>query len=213
MVMGWWWGEHVVGYKIGCVSTINQQTLGLPHPVWGNLWSTEQYADGVQLRKADFANIAIEVEFAVTIKSAIDQHNITADDVVRAVDSALPVLELHHLVLRSDPPHGHELIASNAIHAGVVRGTSTLALSTVTETDLALIYDGAVIDSWSAIQWPHAVLGAIVWLAKALAEHGKRIEAGDTILTGALGPRIAVNAATSVSVTSSAFGQVGATFI
>ena len=133
-------GEHVVGYKIGCVSTINQQTLGLPHPVWGNLWSTEQYADGVQLRKADFANIAIEAEFAVTIKSAIDPHNLTADDVVRAVDSALPVLELHHLVLRSDPPHGHELIASNAIHAGVVRGTSTSALSTVTETDLALTW-------------------------------------------------------------------------
>ena len=53
-------GEKVIGYKIGCVSEVHQKALGITHPVLGWLWSTEQYEGGVELRKADFANLAIE---------------------------------------------------------------------------------------------------------------------------------------------------------
>ena len=35
-------GESVIGYKIGCACEHNQQMMGLTHPVWGQLWSTEQ---------------------------------------------------------------------------------------------------------------------------------------------------------------------------
>ena len=38
-------GETVVGYKIGCVAEGNQRAMGLSHPVYGRLWSTEQHSD------------------------------------------------------------------------------------------------------------------------------------------------------------------------
>ena len=44
-------GETAVGYKIGCVCAGNQKMMGLTHPVWGRLWSTEQHKDGVALKK------------------------------------------------------------------------------------------------------------------------------------------------------------------
>ena len=68
-------GEKVVGFKIGCVCEHNQRQMGLSHPVWGRLWSTEQHGDGVQLRKKDFANVAIEAEFAITLEQSIDPAN------------------------------------------------------------------------------------------------------------------------------------------
>lgn len=206
-------GETVVGYKIGCVSDCNQQSLGLTHPVWGRLWSTEQYNDGVELCKADFANLAIEAEFAITINKDICADKASAETVAEAVESVFPVLELHNLVLHSGASKGHELIANNAIHAGVVRGAGVTCPEGVLETDLALLFDEQSMDSWNNIRWPTDVLSAIQWLALRLKGDGKQLVKGDTILTSAMGPPLPVGEARQVNVTSSAFGNVRATFV
>jgi len=205
-------GETVVGYKIGCVAAINQKTLGLSHPVWGRLWSTEQHADGVALNKADFSNLAIEAEFAITLKAAVDPARASADELISAIDAVFPVIELHNLVLRCDAPNGPELIANNGIHAGVVSGKAVPPPDLPLTTDLTLAFDGETVDSWSALTWPDDVLQSILWLAERQAEAGHRLEKGDRILTGAFGPPIPLNEKTRVDVTSSAFGTVRATF-
>ncbi|MCH9671784.1 MAG: hypothetical protein K0U93_10100 [Gammaproteobacteria bacterium] len=206
-------GEEVIGYKIGCVSGVNQKVMGLTHPVWGALWSTEQHRDGVELQKSNFANVAIEAEFAITVGRAIDPTNAGVSAVLEAVDAVFPVLELHNLMMRGDPPHGHELIANNAIHAGVVRGRPITDAMGERETDLALVFDGSTVDAWSGIRWPHDVLSAVEWLVRRLDEGGRRLNIGDTILVGALGPPIPVGGGKRVDVTSSAFGDVFATFV
>ncbi len=205
-------GEAVVGYKIGCVCAGNQEAMGLTHPVWGRLWSTEQHRDGACLKKADFANLALEAEFAVTLNRAIDPEELSSDGLLASIDAVYPVIELHNLVLRSDPPRGHELIANNGILAGVVRGQGVSKLETPLSTDLALIFDGETVDSWSSLRWPEDILSAIGWLAGKRAEAGARLEKGDIILTGAFGPPIPLEGKTRVDVTSSAFGNVSATF-
>ena len=58
-------GEMVVGLKIGCTSKYNQKKMGLSHPVWGRLWSTEQYSNNTILHKKQFTNVALEAEFAI----------------------------------------------------------------------------------------------------------------------------------------------------
>jgi len=205
-------GEKAIGYKIGCVSEGNQQALGLTHPVWGRLWSTEQYDDLVELQRTDFANLAIEAEFAVTISRTIELTTVDVATVAQAIEFIYPVLELHNLVLHSDSPRGHELIANNAIHAGVVRGSRTVNPQASCVTNLELIYDGESVDSWSDIQWPKDILSPIVWLASELGCEGKRLEKGDMILTGAWGLPIPIQKTRRVEVLSSAFGNVSATF-
>jgi len=206
-------GETVVGYKIGCVSAGNQNMMGLTHPVWGRLWSTEQHADGAALKKADFANLALEAEFAITLGRAVDPERVSPDDVLAAVETVFPVIELHNLVLRGDPPHGHELIANNGILAGVVKGLGLSDPAASLTTDLALIFDGETIDSWTALRWPDDILAAVGWLAKQRAAHGQHLEKGDVILTGAYGPPLPLGDKTRVDVTSSVFGNVSATFL
>lgn len=205
-------GESTVGYKIGCTAAGNQEAAGLSHPVWGRLWSTEQHTDGAVLRKADFANLAIEAEFAVILNRAVDPARASADELVSAVEDIYPVIELHNLVFRGDAPTGTELIANNCIHAGVVRGAGVSGPGPSLTTDLTLRFDGELVDSWASLQWPVDILSSISWLADHRAESGHRLQRGEVILTGAFGPPIPLAAKTRVDVTSSGFGNVSATF-
>ena len=202
-----------MGYKIGCVCETNQKRLGLTHPVWGRLWSTEQHADGVTLKKGDFANVAFEAEFAVTLNRGIDFSEASDETIIQSVEEVLPVIEIHNLIRRSPTPNGGELITNNCIHAGVVRGTGVKVPPLDLITDLNLIYDGKSVDSWASLNWPIDILSSIGWLAEKLNEQGKCLKAGDRILTGAFGPPIPLEERTQVDVTSSMFGNVSASFI
>lgn len=205
-------GERVIGYKVGCVCPGNQKMMGLTHPVWGRLWSTEQHGDGTALEKTDFANLALEAEFAITLSRPVDPDMTSPDDLLNAVGAVYPVIELHNLKLRGDPPHGHELIANNGILAGVVSGRGVSEPTTPLTTDLALMFDGETVDSWTALRWPDDILAAISWLARERAEAGEPLKKGQVILTGAFGPPLPLDDKTRVDVTSSTFGSVSATF-
>ncbi len=205
-------GERIVGYKVGCVCPGNQERHGLSHPVWGRLWSTEQYTDGARLSKENFANVAIEGEFAITLSRNIDPGNISLATIIESVEQVFPVVELHNLSFRGADPRGHELIANNAIHAGVVRGQGCAKPDSSTETDLSITFDGRMVDEWHGIRWPSDILQAVGWLAERLAGHGLRLRRGDTLLTGALGPPIPVSNVHRVKVESSRFGAVDASF-
>lgn len=205
-------GERVIGYKIGCVSAGNQKMMGLTHPAWGRLWSTELHETGADLKKARYANPSMEAEFAIALAAPVDPARTTSEQLVEVIEAIYPVIEIHNLAFRGEAPRGPELIASNAILAGVVRGAPTTDIREPRITDLKLIYDGASVDSWTGLTWPGGMLTAIGWLAQQLAGLGKRLEAGDTILTGAWGPPIPIAERTRVDVMSSAFGNVSATF-
>ena len=107
--------------------------------------------------------------------------------------------------------HPHELIANNAIHAGMVRG-ETYKPGTPMITDLSIQFDGETVAEWTKINWPDDVLQAVGWLADQLAQSGLSLEKGQTILTGALGPPLPVGDANQVKVVSSRFGTVEASF-
>ena len=113
--------EQVVGYKIGCVAPVNQARHGLSHPVWGRLWSCEQRPSGATLPQGGFANVAVEAELGVTLGRDVGRDVGGVTGIVAAVAQVVVAVELHNLVLRGGDPTGPELIANNAIHAGVVR--------------------------------------------------------------------------------------------
>ena len=181
-------GEQVAGYKIGCVAPVNQARHGLSHPVWGRLWSGEQHPSGTILPDGDFANVAVEAELGVTLGRDLGRDVCGVNDVAAAVAQVVVAVELHNLVLRGGDPTGPELIANNAIHAGVVRSPVIEPPPAGTAVDLALEFDGTIVDAWSDRRWPDDVLSALPWLARELARHGHRLEAGQLVLVGAWGP-------------------------
>lgn len=205
-------GERVVGYKIGCVDLGNRQQMGLDHPAYGRIWSTELHETGAQLDRARYANPAMEAEFAVSLAEDIPPGAATPEALIPLIKTIYPVIEIHNLMLRGDAPHGAELLANNTINAGVVRGAPVTSIAAQQTTNLKLIFDGETVDEWAELNWPGEMLQAIGWLVDQLAAQGLALKKGDLILTGAFGPPLPIGPQGRVKVTSSAFGGVEATF-
>jgi 2-keto-4-pentenoate hydratase len=207
-------GEQLVGYKIGCICSENQERNGLSHPVYGRLWSTEQYSNDVVLATRKFANVAIEGEFAVTLRDDVELGNASISTVAAAVDEVFTVIELHNAVFRGDE-RGTELIANNAIHAGVVRSAGVRPPQTSASTALSVDCDGQKFGEWSNRRWPDDLLQEVPWLVAELAKEGVHLERGQMILTGAWGPPLPLPAREDterVEVVSTLFGSVAASF-
>tara|TARA_B100000029_G_C17552566_1_gene950604 strand:+ start:1025 stop:1888 length:864 start_codon:yes stop_codon:yes gene_type:complete len=185
-------GERLTGYKIGCVYPGNQKKHGLTHPVHGRLWSTEQHVSNVSLTIDTFANLAIEGEIAISLRHDVITKHPTIQDIAEAVDEVFTVIELHNLVLHGDDPTGAELIANNAIHAGVVYSVGVRPPTTGDYIDLSVALNERTVGHWRNRQWPDDVLAAIPWLVSELAKDGHQLKAGQKILTGAWGPPLPV---------------------
>ena len=205
-------GEKVIGYKIGCVSKDTQKKMGFNQPACGYLWKSELYASGVELNKKDYTNPAMEAEFGVILNRDIKPDLASFDYILQSIEGIYPLIEIHNLVFYGNEPYGAELLTNNAIHAGVILGSETKLPSDKTKTDLKLIYDKEVIDTWTNKIWPNDMLSEIQWLIKEQAKKNNYLKKGDLILTGAYGFPVPINDKKLVEVTSSAFGDVTATF-
>jgi 2-keto-4-pentenoate hydratase len=205
-------GEKVIGYKIGCVSKDTQKKMGFNQPACGYLWKSELYASGVELNKKDYTNPAMEAEFGVILNRDIKPDLASFDYILQSIEGIYPLIEIHNLVFYGNEPYGAELLANNAIHAGVVLGSETKLPQDKIETDLKLIYDKGGIDTWVNKIWPLDMLSEIEWLVKERAKTNNYLKKGDLILTGAYGFPVPINEKKLVEVTSSAFGDVTASF-
>ena len=206
-------GEQLIGYKIGCVSKETQKKMGFTQPACGYLWKSELHTSGVTLNKKNYTNPSMEAEFGIILNRDLKPDLFSFDYMLDSIEGIYPLIEIHNLVFRGKEPHGAELLANNAIHAGVILGSETKLPSNKTETDLKLIYDKEIIDTWVNKTWPYDMLSEIEWLVKEQSKKNNFLKKGDLILTGAYGFPIPINDKKLVEVTSSAFGSVKASFI
>ena len=206
-------GEEIIGYKIGCVSKDTQKKMGFTQPAYGYLWKSELYKSGITLNKEDYTNPAMEAEFGIILNRDIKIELASIKYILESIEGIYPLIEIHNLVFYGDGPHGAELLANNAIHAGVVLGQETKLPLDKIKTDLKLIYDKEIIDIWINKIWPNDMLSEIEWLIEEQDKRNNYLKKGDLILTGAYGFPVPINEKTIIEVKSSAFGDVEAKFI
>ena len=205
-------GEEVIGYKIGCVLKETQKKMGFTQPAWGTLWKNELHPSGAILNKKNYSNPAMEAEFGIILNRDLQPENISFEYILESIDSIYPLIEIHNLVFHGNAPHGAELLANNAIHAGVVLGPKNKLPDNDQITDLKLIYDKEIIDTWSNKKWPRDMLSEVMWLVKEQAKTKNILKKNNMILTGAYGFPVPINDKKIIEATSSAFGNARATF-
>ena len=187
--------------------------MGFTYPASGFLWKNELHQSGVELKKKDYSNPAMEAEFGVILNRDINPDLVSFDYILESVQSIYPLIEIHNLVFNGDAPNGAELLANNAIHAGVILGPENKVPNSNEITDLKLVYDNEVVDKWIDKKWPFDMLGEIEWLVKDKAKTNNILKKNDLILTGAYGFPVPINEKKLIEVTSSAFGDLSSTFI
>jgi 2-keto-4-pentenoate hydratase len=206
-------GEKIIGYKVGCTSAAIQQQLGISEPIFGRIFETGGHAAGVRLSCGDYANPAVEGEFAVRLARNLPGSPLSDEQYLEAIQDIFPVIELHHFVLQSARPSCQELIASNGMHAGFVLAEKQRGVMPGGNPGLTIgitSASGGVIAKSSTISRP---IESLRWLTGRLAEHGLFLSAGQIVLTGSPMQLFPVAPGSHVIVEAESMGQSRAEFI
>lgn len=204
-------GERLVGYKVGCTSETVRSQLGIDHSIFGRLFDTEQHTSGATLARQRFANLAIEGELAVELARAPIADDFAAGTIPACVSRILPVIELHHHQLRGAQPSAGELIAHNAIHAGVVAGAGVRPEDLRdSEWSLEIYADDQRLACCAGPQLIATIHTSLHWLTHQLHASNERLQAGQRILTGSIPPLLGVSTACRVRVVAAPVGEVTA---
>jgi 2-keto-4-pentenoate hydratase len=207
-------GRRLVGCKIGLTSVAVQKQLGVDWPDFGMLFDDMGYGDGEPIPASILTQPKIEAEVAFVIGRDITVPNPGQLDVLNAIEYALPALEIVGSRIANWNIRITDTIADNASSSAYVIGNSPRKLS---EFDLRLC--GMVMERRGdpvSVGAGAACLGnpinAVVWLARTMAALGTPLKASDLVLSGALGPMVAVTPGDIFETRINGLGSVRAVF-
>ncbi|RQS07897.1 fumarylacetoacetate hydrolase family protein [Burkholderia sp. Bp8998] len=207
-------GERIVGRKIGLTSLAVQTQLGVDQPDFGALFASMACGDGAPISLAQLIQPKVEAEIALVLDHDLTQDRHTFVDILRASAYALAAIEVVDSRIRDWDIRFVDTVADNASSARFVVGSRPVPLSQLDLTGCAmtLARDGEVLSKGSGAACLGNPLNAAVWLADRMVQLGTPLRAGDVVLTGALGPMVAVREAGTYVAQIDGLGSVRATF-
>lgn len=187
-------GDRIVGRKIGLTAISVQQQLGVFHPDYGCLWSSTEYADGATVPLATLISPKVEAEVAIVLGKDLNDPQASLADLIGATAYALPALEIVDTRVRNWDIQLFDTVADNASAAGFVLGADPRRLDQLSlrEARMTLARGDEEVSRGSGRDCLGHPLNAALWLARQSARFGEPLHAGDIVLTGALGPMVAI---------------------
>lgn len=207
-------GRRIVGRKIGLTNPAVQAQLGVDQPDFGTLFSDMAYADGVEIDSGRLLQPRVEAEVALVLDAGLTGPDINVLDVMAATAFALPALEIVDSRITDWDIGITDTIADNGSSALFVVGSSPTPLDSV---DLRQVTMTMAVNDETKSEGNGAAcldnpLHAAVWLARALVEVDAPLQAGDIVLTGALGPMVSVGPGDAVTARIEGLGEVSTRF-
>lgn len=183
-------GGRIVGRKIGLTSPAVQAQLGVSEPDFGMLWDSEQVAAGETVDIATLMQPKVEAEIAFVLKSDLTAEEINLIDVAAAIDYGVAAVEIVDSAIADWKITLADTVADNASGAKFQLGDHKLPLDKIDLHlgGMELIQNGRQVSVGVAAACLGNPLNAVQWLAQKMVEVGRPLEAGDIVLSGALGP-------------------------
>ncbi|MEZ4685386.1 MAG: fumarylacetoacetate hydrolase family protein [Bacteroidia bacterium] len=208
-------GRRVVGRKIGLTSLAVQKQLGVDQPDYGTLFADMCYGDGEVISLGNMHHPRAEVEVALVLDKNIESTQPTIADVLAATAYALPAIEVADSRVKDWKITIFDTIADNASAGLFILGGTPQKLHKLDlrRCGMMMTRDGEPVSTGAGAACMGHPLNAAVWLAGKMAELGQPLQAGDIVMTGALGPMVDIKAGDSLFAEISGLGSVGARFV
>lgn len=207
-------GARVVGRKIGLTSGAVQRQLGVNRPDFGVLLDDMDVSALAVVPTARLIQPKAEAEVAFVLDNDLDSEDLNIDAVRSAVGHAVAALEIVDSRVSDWDIKITDTVADNASSGLYVLGEERFPLSDfepVTAT-MQLFLNGELVSEGSGAACLGDPLNALLWLASTVRDFGEPLRAGDLVLSGALGPMVAVHPGDNVRAEISGLGPVTATF-
>ncbi|GAA3717163.1 2-keto-4-pentenoate hydratase [Nonomuraea antimicrobica] len=187
-------GRRLVGRKIGITSAAVQRQFGIDQPDFGMLFADMWYFDGLPIPHHAFLQPKVEAEIAFVLGADLCGGPFTTDDLIRAVEYAVPAIEIVDSRIEGWDVTLADTIADNASSGGFVLGSTPVNLVglDLRTAVMSLVRNGQEVSTGTGADCLGHPLNAAVWLADTLARTDFPLRAGDIVLTGALGPMVPV---------------------
>lgn len=189
-------GRRVSGRKIGLTSAAVQAQLGVNQPDFGTLFVDMEHGDGADVDPSSLLQPRAEAEIALVLERDLDRAPHGFAEIIRATAFALPAIEIVDSRVAGWDITIIDTVADNASCGRYVLGSRPTPLSAIADLraiEMQMRCNDAVVSTGTGSACLGNPLLAARWLADTLCERGTPLQAGDVVMTGALGPMQAVS--------------------
>jgi 2-keto-4-pentenoate hydratase len=207
-------GRRLVGRKIGLTAVAVQKQLGVDQPDFGLLFEDMQAREGHAIPFAALMQPKVEAEIAIVLKKALTKEHHGVGDVIDATDYVCAAIEIVGSRIANWDIRLADTIADNASSSHFVLGARKVRVgdADLVNCAMAMTKSGETVSSGAGSACMGNPLNAAVWLADAMVKYGRPLQAGDIIMSGALGPMAPVAAGDVVKARIEGLGEVSAIF-
>lgn len=193
-------GARIIGRKIGLTSAAVQSQVGVDRPDFGVLFQDMRYDDDELIPVGRLLAPKAEAEVAFRLgRDLADRAAATDPAAVRAaVELAFPALEIVDSRIADWKIGITDTVADNASSGVFVVGATGTPLDEVEPVDVTMRMhrgegpEAELVSQGTGRDCLGDPLNALAWLAETLIDVGTPLRAGDIVLSGALGPMVAV---------------------
>ena len=185
-------GRTISGRKIGLTSKAVQQQLGVDQPDFGVLFDDMRVLTGEIVEANRLIQPKAEAEIAIVLGKDILDPDCTPEAFAAAADHAVAAIEVVDSRIQDWQITFADTVADNGSSALYVLGEQKQCLEDLDlyTCGMVLEVDGKVASIGAGAACLGHPLNAGAWLVRTLSAHGIGLNAGEVILTGALGPMV-----------------------
>ncbi|MFA7595947.1 MAG: fumarylacetoacetate hydrolase family protein [Novosphingobium sp.] len=204
-------GRRIVGRKVGLTAKAVQQQLGVSQPDFGILFEDMRVANGGVADAGRFLQPKAEAEIALVLKADLPEGSaISQDDLAACVGEVRAAIEIVDSRIADWKISFADTVSDNGSSAAFVLSDDALALdgADLYSCGMVLERNGEIASIGAGAACLGHPLAAATWLANTLQGQGDRLRAGDIILTGALGPMVALQPGDHIRAVVGGIGEV-----
>jgi 2-keto-4-pentenoate hydratase len=191
-----------------------QKQLGVDQPHFGMLFADMALCDGEEVAPGRVLQPKVEAEIALVLERSLPHEQNTLADILRATAYALPAIEIVGSRIANWDIRLADTIADNASSGLFVLGSRPVRLDAFDIAGCGMVMErrGEQVSVGAGAACLGNPLRAAIWLADTMARLGSPLQAGDIVMTGALGPMCAAQPGDVFEANIEGLGSVRAAF-